>query len=233
VPGILVASSSDTLWQACHLNGDSHDMMRTRPRISRERRQQILEAATRVIAERGLVDTRIADVAEEAGASSALLIYYFDSKERLLTEALAYAEDRFYLEAFHRLTAIDSARERLIKLIEFSLPDGSDHERHDWVLWIELWARALRNGDAARKRRALDRRWRSTIADVVYYGQRNGEFRDIDAGDFAIQLASLLDGLAVQVILNDDEATPARVLDMCVEFAESRLGFQSRDLMSR
>jgi AcrR family transcriptional regulator len=208
-------------------------MMRTRPRISRERRQQILEAATRVIAERGLVDTRIADVAEEAGASSALLIYYFDSKERLLTEALAYAEDRFYLEAFHRLTAIDSARERLIKLIEFSLPDGSDRERHDWVLWIELWARALRNGDAARKRRALDRRWRSTIADVVHYGQRNAEFRDIDAGDFAIQLASLLDGLAVQVILNDDEATPARVLDMCVEFAESRLGFQSRDLMSR
>ena len=46
----------------------------------------------------GLCETRIADVAERAGLSPALVVYYFGSKEKLLTEALAYAEDLFYIE---------------------------------------------------------------------------------------------------------------------------------------
>ena len=45
-----------------------------------------------------------------------------------------------------------------------------------WTLWVELWSRALRNDEAARKREALERRWRNTIAEVVREGQRSGEF---------------------------------------------------------
>jgi AcrR family transcriptional regulator len=181
-------------------------------------------AAVRVIAARGLADTRIADVAREAGTSAALVIYYFESKERLLTEALAYAEDRFYLETFHQLTTIDRARDRLAKLIELSVPDGSFDERDDWVLWIELWTRSLHESHAARKRSALDRRWRGMLADIVQTGLRSGEFVDVDAEDFAIQLAALIDGLAVQVILRDEEVTPARMLELCLQFADHQLG---------
>ena len=69
----------------------------------------MLEAAAEVIGERGLCETRIADVAERAGLSPALVVYYFGSKEKLLTEALAYAEDLFYIEAFRELTGIEGA----------------------------------------------------------------------------------------------------------------------------
>ena len=202
--------------------------MTERPRYSQKRRQQILEAAVHVIADRGLGETRVADVANEAGTSAALVIYYFQHKERLLTEALAYAEDRFYLEAFHLLTKIDSARDRLVKLIELSVPDGSASDLDDWVLWIELWPRALRDPDAARQRRALDRRWRSTVADVVQSGVRSGEFADVDPERFAIHLAALLDGLALQVILNDEDVTTARALELCLEFAAYRLRFETK-----
>ena len=46
--------------------------------------------------ERGYPDTRIADVAERAGTSPALVIYYFKTKDQLLTEAIRYAEDTWY-----------------------------------------------------------------------------------------------------------------------------------------
>ncbi len=201
-----------------------HKAIRHRPRHSEQRRHQILVAAVRVIAARGLADTRVADVAQEAGTSAALVIYYFESKERLLTEALAYAEDRFYLETFHELTTIDRARARLVRLIELSIPNGSIDELDDWVLWIELWTRSLRDSHAARKRSALDRRWRAVIADVVQTGLRRGEFVKVDPEDFAIQLSALIDGLAVQVILKDEEVTSARVLELCLEFADHQLG---------
>jgi len=187
---------------------------------------EILEAAVEVIGERGLCDTRVADVALRAGASAALVLYYFDSKDRLLTEALTHAEDRFYLETFHELTGLKRARDRLSSLIDRSLPSGGSDVLGDWRLWFELWSRALRDPSVARQREALDRRWRTTIEEIVRDGQRSGEFETVDPEDFALTLASLIDGLAIQAILGDPEATPERVRRMCLEMAGRELGFE-------
>ena len=64
-----------------------------------QRRGQMLRAAIEVIEERGFPETRIADVAARAGTSPALVIYYFKTKDQLLTEALRYAEDTWYRPA--------------------------------------------------------------------------------------------------------------------------------------
>jgi AcrR family transcriptional regulator len=46
---------------------------------SKDRHQEILDAAARVITDRGLAETRISDIAEEAGVSPGLILYYFES----------------------------------------------------------------------------------------------------------------------------------------------------------
>jgi AcrR family transcriptional regulator len=197
------------------------------PRLTRQRRQQILEAAALVIADRGLCDTRVADIGDRAGVSAALVLYYFGSKDRLLTEALTFAEDRFYLETFHELAGLERARDRLLRLIDLAFPPRgpSTDIFSDWVLWFELWSRALRDPEVARKREALDRRWRATIADVVREGQRSGEFAAVDAQEFALRLGALMDGLAIQVVLGDPSCTPEGVRRISLEVAARELGF--------
>src|SRR3974377_2516565 len=69
-----------------------------------ERREQMLRAALEVIVERGSADTRIADVAERTGTSPALVIYYFKTRDQLLTEALRYSEDGWYAAGVQRLS---------------------------------------------------------------------------------------------------------------------------------
>src|SRR5258708_28478020 len=59
--------------------------------VTGQRREQMLQAALEVIAERGYAETRIADVAERAGTSPALVIYYFKTRDQLLTEALRHS----------------------------------------------------------------------------------------------------------------------------------------------
>jgi len=201
--------------------------MSTRPKISRKRRQQILEAAVEVIAERGVCGTRIADVAERGGTSAPLVLYYFESKDKLLTDALAFAEDRFYLAVFAELTDLETASERLVRLIELTCGHESVAEilREDVALWIELWSRAIRDEAAGRKRAALDRRWRRTIADIVREGQQDGEFVDIDPDRFSMLLASLLDGMVLQHMLDDPEAGYEQVREICVEVARRYLKF--------
>ena len=87
-------------------------MSRTRQK-TKDRRQEILEAAARVITDRGLADTRISDIAERCGVSPGLILYYFESKDRLLVEALTSANDQFYLRLSREMRRMTSARDQL------------------------------------------------------------------------------------------------------------------------
>jgi hypothetical protein len=91
---------------------------------------------------------------------------------------------------------------------------------------VELWARALHDEDVARRRTALDRRWRSTIVDVVRAGQRQGVFASsVEPFDFALELAALIDGLALQVVLEDPEVDGERMRRLSLDMAQHRLAF--------
>jgi len=199
-----------------------------RRKLSEARRIQILEAAVAVIGERGICDTRIADVAARAGTSSALVLYYFESKDRFLAEVFAFSEERFYEETAGELAGLDSARDRLIRLIELSCSQGPAAEGNwldEWLLWLDLWALAPRDPAVARDRQALERRWRDTIAGIVQEGQAAGEFQAVDAHEFAIRLGALIDGLAVAVVLGDPEVDGQRMFELCLTSAAAELGF--------
>lgn len=201
--------------------------MSPRKTLPEARRRQILEAAAQVISERGLCDTRIADVAKRAGASPALVIYYFGSKDHVLAEALAYADESFFVDSANRLSTLPSARDQLVELVASSCPLGSAPGSVDsWVLWLELWARARRDAEVGRHRERLDRRWRQILASTVRAGQRAGEFAEVDVDSFALRLAALIDGLAIVVVLGDPDVTPERMFDLCMETCARELGFE-------
>jgi AcrR family transcriptional regulator len=192
-----------------------------------QRREQILRAALEVIMERGYADTRIADVAERATTSPALVIYYFKTRDQLLTEALGYSEDAWYATGVQRLSTIPSAAGRLTELIAMTcLPDTDPAPRGEWLLWLDLWALSPRNPGVAAVRRKFDERWREAITTIVLAGQEDGEFAQVDAEDFAITLSALLDGMAVQIALEDTDVAPTRAYDLAMRYAAGQLGFE-------
>ena len=58
------------------------------------RREEILAATVAEVQKSGLAHTRVADIATALGVSPALVFYHFDTKDRLLAEAFAYAAER-------------------------------------------------------------------------------------------------------------------------------------------
>jgi AcrR family transcriptional regulator len=196
------------------------DAMSPRPRLDHVRRPAILAAAAEVIRERGLENARVSDVADRVGTSAPSILYYFASKAALLKEALTSVEERYYEELERELSEIESARDRLVKIVGGGASEGD----YDAALWMELWAKALRDPELAATRADLDGRWREAIAAVVRYGQERGEFGPAEPESFAALLAALLDGLAVQIALKDVEVTPARAAELSLAFAERELG---------
>jgi AcrR family transcriptional regulator len=194
--------------------------------MAAQRREQMMHAALEVIVERGYPDTRITDVAERAGASPALVIYYFKTRDQLLTEALRYSEDRWYATATRRIEAIKTSAGRLEEFIALMcLPEPDEGPEDSWLLWLDLWSQSPRNPAVAAIRQKIDERWRETIRSLVLTGQEAGEFAAVDADDFAMTLSALLYGFVVPVALEDPVVGPAQAFELSMQYASGRLGF--------
>ncbi|MCB0906719.1 MAG: TetR family transcriptional regulator C-terminal domain-containing protein [Nocardioidaceae bacterium] len=190
------------------------------------RRTQMLTAAAELIAERGLARTRIADVAERVGASPALVVYYFDTKENLLIAALRESETGFYAAAESLLRSQVSLRERIETLVRLTFTEESQGEvQGQWGLWFDLWNEAFRHPQVAADRRALDEQWRGLIARIVRAGIEAGDVDPgLDVDTFSVTWAALLDGLSVQVALGDPTVTAELATTISLGFAHRELG---------
>jgi AcrR family transcriptional regulator len=163
-------------------------------------RERILDAAIRRIAADGIDGVRIARIAMDAGVSTALVHYHFETREALLAEALVHSFDR----------AGDTRTEgpqRLREMIEQCLPLPGEQEQ-DWVLWVELWLRAVRHPELRPTAAQLYARMHEWFREAI-----EEEIPDADADATADRILALIDGYGVRALLGD----PAMPLDRARE----------------
>ena len=150
-----------------------------------------------------------------------MVIYYFGTRDRLLVDALRYSEESGYEAAERMLAEIPSLRERLSLLIQWTcVPEAENEIPGAWGLWFDLWAQAFRHDEVKAGRVELDARWRRMIADAVESADLDTE---VDARMFALEFSALLDGLSIQVALEDPEVDSQVAYDIAMRFAEREL----------
>jgi AcrR family transcriptional regulator len=192
------------------------------PKDPEERRRRILAAAVEVLKDKGFSGARIADVAAVAGTSPALVVYHFGTLDGALAEALGSVEDAFYDDLARALPPDAGAVDRLRVLGELGCETGP--AVGNWSLWMEVWVRALRDGQARALRRALDARWRQTLRTVIDDGIWEGVFTSTDPHAATVRLSGLMDGLAVQVALRDPDVPDASMSTLWLTSAAYELG---------
>jgi AcrR family transcriptional regulator len=193
-----------------------------RPKLDHIRRPQLLAAAAEVIQERGFHDARITDIAERVGIHASTVLHYVESKDALLRDALTVGDEAFLSALGKELEAEDDAVRQLLMVIDWcsTPPSGLN----DWALWIETWQLARINPEVRAARVELDHRWRVMVTDIIRKGQQDGQFSDaVDPDDAGIVLASLLDGLALQVALADPDVDSARMRHLSIAAASALL----------
>jgi AcrR family transcriptional regulator len=153
-------------------------------------RERILAAAVERIAADGIDDMRIARVAMDAGVSPSLVHYHFETREALLAEALEYSYERA------GDTRIGEGEDTLADMVDQLLPYPGSLER-DWILWVELWLRAIRHPELRPIARRLYDRMRAWL----------GEEMDERAAD---RLLALADGYGVRVLIGAMDIEEAR-----------------------
>ncbi len=157
-------------------------------------RERILAAAVERIASDGIDDVRIARIAMDAGVSTALVHYHFATREALLAEALEYS----FEHAGDARTTATATGDRLRDMIDQCLPLPGELER-DWVLWVELWLRAVRHPELRPTAAKLYARMNDWLRAAI----EEGDFGDVDAAAVADRTLALIDGFGVRALLGD------------------------------
>ena len=174
-------------------------------------RERILSAAVERIASDGIDDVRIARIAMDAGVSSSLVHYHFETREALLEQALEYS---FELAGDVRIGDEEGAApthtRRLAAMVDQCLPYPGELER-DWILWVELWLRAVRHAELRPTAARLYARMRRWFAEAIAAGAAAGEFdKGADPQRTADRVLALCDGFGVRALLGDVPIERAR-----------------------
>src|SRR5215212_1218989 len=166
--------------------------------------ERILDAACDLIAAEGIDEVRIARVAQRAGASTALVHHYFSTREELLEQALVHSFELAGEERFGEPPEIEeTATAALGRAIGECLPLPGPQER-DWVLWVELWLRTVREPSLRPVAARLYQRYHRWMAALIRAGVESGEFRPgVDPDAVADVAMALLDGAGIRAMIAD------------------------------
>jgi AcrR family transcriptional regulator len=186
------------------------------------RYQQILDAAWRLIAERGYHAVRVSDVAEACGTSAATIHYYFPGRDDLLTEALRVSVRQAFDRQVAELHRIENAHERLLHLIELALPTpGALHL--EWSIWLQVWSESALRPELRVLHNDAYTRWHDTIARMIVEGQQQGAFVEADPEELTITLTALIDGLGIQVLTCRTGRTVERMRRTLYDFVQREI----------
>jgi len=163
------------------------------------RREEILAATEAEVTKRGFARTRVGDVADALGVSSALIFYHFGTKEKLFAEALEHAVARDLARLDTVVAKASDPVDGVRRILALYSPQGN---ANGWTVWVDAWAESLREPELRETSRRLDVRWKDVLAEQITLGVEQGVFDCADPDGAAWRLSALLDGLAVQVMVH-------------------------------
>jgi AcrR family transcriptional regulator len=161
-----------------------------------DRKTEILDAACRVIARRGVRGLRMEELAREAGVSVALIYYHFDDRENLIRRTLEYVDERAADYATPNSTHQGSPAERLVEALVGEIQEDP-RVRQNSAVWGEVRASAWFDDTVREPVERLTGEWITWVADEIQRGQRGGTITaDVDARAAAERLTALVEGVS-------------------------------------
>jgi AcrR family transcriptional regulator len=179
---------------------------------SADTRRRILAAAADAIARTGISGMRVEEVAAAAGVSTPLLYYHFKNRIGLVNAAFEYASEQAPSTSLRVASDTRSGYEALEDALLAELDDAAS-VRDYAIVWGEVSAAAVFDGDLRPAVRRVTQAWHATVAEAIERGIADGSIRDdVEADAVAQLLIVLVDGFCVRWLSDSLELERAREL---------------------
>jgi AcrR family transcriptional regulator len=177
--------------------------MSRRPNTSEIRRNQILDAATKVFVRLGFQHARMDDIVEESGLSKGTLYWYFKSKEDIINAILRRLFTGVLENLESLLQAEGPASERLLQLTKYRVI-GMKRMSNLVPIIFEFYAVAVHQQWVKQFIGDYFKHFRGLLEDLIQQGIDRGEFYPVNASETAITLASMYEGLTIHWLMEPE-----------------------------
>ncbi len=184
-----------------------------------ERRQQLIDATIRCIAQHGLSAVTMQMVTREAGLSVGIANLHFQSKENLLRETLRYVAEEYHNGQIKIMEGADitDLGDRLDALLDFQLGRGVT-QRQKMSVWFayygEAGARPVYQKIVSTVDRLAALKLEALFASII----REGDYQDVDPRELATGYSALIDGLHLGLLVTPRELTKRRARSVARDF---------------
>ena len=187
---------------------------RANPELADRRRDVLVRAGYAEILEKGIAGITLDAVVARAGSSKGGALYYFPSKEDLLTGVLEWLLRQLNRTLDEVLQAENSARRKLVAELEV-LFHSAEVNRKLYLVFFDFVALGARQ----ERYRAL---WQGFFAEclrrdteIVELGIQEQQFRHVNPRDAAATIRALVDGYCLQWLLGSADAPIDVYRDRC------------------
>lgn len=179
----------------------------TRQRSDEQRKQQIREAATRCFVRRGYAQTRLLDIAREAGLSKGGVYFHYRAKEQLFHDILENLS-RSLQERWDFDPSVEQQADRSLgRLVVAHLRTMQEHP-DEVMLHNLLVAMAVQDPAFRIKLEEVTQIMRELYAGVIERGIREGVFVPGEASTLALSVLAYINGLGGYCVLQPDGQLP-------------------------
>ncbi len=201
---------------------------RTQPEINAFRRSCLIKGTVVSLAERGTAGTSIRTIAAAADVSHGLARHYFETKDDLMAAAYRYLCDLISQSIRSAEETTGGAAIDRLKATPRAVLSPPLFDNVHRLAFLEFWHEIRHNATIAVIHRELYARYRRRIARL--FRQAAAETgATVNGRMAAIGLLALLDGLWLELALDDNGYSHADALKLCEIYIDQQLAGGGRD----
>jgi len=179
-----------------------------------QRRNQLLKATFKAVADKGFDSVTLQDIADYAELSKGVTNYYFKNKEEIFYNLFIWITERIYQ---NERIAVDNEVGALSKLKAYVNAAFSNPQKNKefFRVYLEFLSQANYNPGFREINLQFYKNCWSIGEEIVILGQSEGIFGDVDIEKAKITIRSLIDGSLIQWLMRDIDELHEFYKDTC------------------
>ncbi len=162
-----------------------------------DKKRYLVRTTYRLIAEKGFSHLTLQDVAARAGVSKGIILYYFDSKESLFLEVLAWLVSKIDRHIRVEVSKASTPKEKIAAYVN-AMFVGIEANREFYKVYLDFMSQSMHHDGFRSFNLKFYDECRQLHDQVVGEAIEKGVCRSVSLDESAIVVRSLIDGMGIR-----------------------------------
>ena len=159
-----------------------------------ERKEQIMDAALKVIISKGYDNSRMDDIVDLSSMSKGAIYWYYKSKKEVYLNLVNYWVIKYSTVINHIVEEDDSAADQLKDVFDYFILQY-EQDPSAFKALVEFWSLAGRDKDFHKKVDRVYTKFLQFLERIINKGVKSGEFKNLDVRVTALSIMVNIEGI--------------------------------------